>query len=99
MSSSQDNNIFKKTSFLAGNNSAFIEEYYSEYLKNPNKLPEGWNEMALRNIKSFNKTFDIEINRIQNKLSVKVFIENHIFLDTLITNGEKIDLKMISINN
>ena len=63
------------------------------------KLPEGWNEMALRNIKSFNKTFDIEINRIQNKLSVKVFIENHIFLDTLITNGEKIDLKMISINN
>ena len=63
------------------------------------KLPEGWNEMALRNIKSFNKTFDIEINRIQNKLSVKVFIENYIFLDTLITNGEKIDLKMISINN
>ena len=44
MSSSQNNNIFKKTSFLAGNNSAFIEEYYSEYLKNPNKLPEGWKE-------------------------------------------------------
>ena len=44
MSSSQDNNIFKKTSFLAGNNSAFIEEYYSEYLKEPNKLPEGWKD-------------------------------------------------------
>ena len=44
MSSSQDNNIFKKTSFLAGNNSAFIEEYYSDYLKNPDKLPEGWKE-------------------------------------------------------
>ena len=44
MSSSQDNNVFKKTSFLAGNNSAFIEEYYSEYLNNPNKLPAGWKE-------------------------------------------------------
>ena len=44
MSSSQDNNIFKKTSFLAGNNSAFIEEYYLDYLNNPNKLPEGWKE-------------------------------------------------------
>ena len=44
MSSSQDNNIFKKTSFLAGNNSAFIEEYYSEYLKDPSKLPKGWKE-------------------------------------------------------
>ena len=44
MSSSQDNNIFKKTSFLAGNNSAFIEEYYSDYLSNPSELPEGWKE-------------------------------------------------------
>ena len=44
MSSSQDNSIFKKTSFLAGSNSAFIEEYYSEYLKNPSKLPQGWKE-------------------------------------------------------
>ena len=44
MSSSQDNNIFKKTSFLAGSNSAFIEEYYSDYLNNPNNLPKGWKE-------------------------------------------------------
>ena len=44
MSSSQDNNIFKKTSFLAGNNSAFIEEYYADYLNDPSKLPEGWKE-------------------------------------------------------
>ena len=44
MSSSQDNNIFRKTSFLAGNNSAFIEEYYLDYLNNPSKLPAGWKE-------------------------------------------------------
>ena len=44
MSSSKDNNIFKTTSFLSGNNSTFIEEYYSDYLKDPNKLPDGWKE-------------------------------------------------------
>ena len=44
MSSSQDNNIFRKTSFLAGNNSAFIEEYYLDHLNNPSKLPAGWKE-------------------------------------------------------
>ena len=42
MSSSNNNNIYKKTSFLAGNNMSFIEEFYSDYLNNPAKLPEGW---------------------------------------------------------
>ena len=44
MSSSQDNNIFKKTSFLAGNNSAFIEEFYADYLRDPKNLPPGWKD-------------------------------------------------------
>ena len=42
MPSSKNNNTYKKTSFLAGNNSSFIEEFYSDYLSNPDKLPEGW---------------------------------------------------------
>ena len=42
MSSSKDNNIYKKTSFLAGNNSSFIEEFYAEYLNDRNSLPESW---------------------------------------------------------
>ena len=42
MSSSKDNNVFKKTSFLQGNNSAFIEEFYSQYIENPETLPESW---------------------------------------------------------
>ena len=44
MSSSKDNNIYKKTSFLAGNNFSFIEEFYADYLTNPNSLPEGWKQ-------------------------------------------------------
>ena len=56
MSSSQDNNIFKKTSFLAGNNSAFIEEYYSEYLKDPVNYPKV-GKSFLMDLKKIKKLF------------------------------------------
>ena len=42
MSSTKDNSIFKKTSFLAGNNSEFIEEFYTDYLSDPESLPSDW---------------------------------------------------------
>ena len=42
MSSSKNNTIYKKTSFLAGNNSEFIKEFYADYLSDPNSLPESW---------------------------------------------------------
>ncbi len=42
MSSSNNNTIFKKTSFLAGNNTEFINEFYADYISDPNSLPEGW---------------------------------------------------------
>ena len=42
MSSSNNNTLFKKTSFLAGNNSEFIKEFYADYISDPNSLPESW---------------------------------------------------------
>ncbi len=42
MSSSKINNNYKKTSFLQGSNSDFIEEFYSDYLTNPDQLPSDW---------------------------------------------------------
>jgi 2-oxoglutarate dehydrogenase E1 component len=42
MSSSKNNTIYKQTSFLAGNNSEFINEFYADYISDPNSLPEGW---------------------------------------------------------
>ena len=42
MSSSDNNITFKKTSFLSGINSEFINKYYSEFLSDPKSLPEGW---------------------------------------------------------
>ena len=41
--SSADNNItLKKTSFLSGINSEFINKFYSDYLIDPKSLPESW---------------------------------------------------------
>ena len=42
MSSSNNNTIYKKTSFLEGNNSEFINEFYADYLSDPTSLPESW---------------------------------------------------------
>ncbi len=42
MSSSDNNITFKKTSFLSGINSEFINQFYSDYLSDPKSLPEGW---------------------------------------------------------
>ena len=36
------------------------------------KLPEGWNDMALKNINAFGNTFDIEVKRDGNKTIVKI---------------------------
>tara|TARA_X000001036_G_scaffold436244_1_gene479019 strand:- start:693 stop:3581 length:2889 start_codon:yes stop_codon:yes gene_type:complete len=42
MSTSKNNTTYKKTSFLIGNNSEFINEFYSDYLSDPKSLPESW---------------------------------------------------------
>ena len=42
MSSSKNNTIYKKTSFLAGNNSEFIKEFYADYISDPHSLPDSW---------------------------------------------------------
>ncbi len=42
--SSKNNTTYKKTSFLVGNNSEFINEFYADYLKDPNSLPKSWRD-------------------------------------------------------
>ncbi len=44
MSSSNSNTTYKKTSFLVGNNSEFINEFYADYLADPQSLPESWRQ-------------------------------------------------------
>ena len=42
MSSSKNNTTYKKTSFLVGNNTEFINEFYADYLSDPKSIPESW---------------------------------------------------------
>jgi len=58
------------------------------------RLPEGWDTMALRNINSFNNSFDIEVRREKDKLNVKVLNENKIFLETKVETGEVIVVQL-----
>ena len=44
MSVNKDNQTYKKTSFLTGVNSDFIQEYYALYLENPKLLTKDWIE-------------------------------------------------------
>jgi 2-oxoglutarate dehydrogenase E1 component len=44
MSSSDNNITYKKTSFLAGMNSEFINEFYADYISDPSSLPQSWRE-------------------------------------------------------
>ena len=44
MSSSKNNITYKKTSFLEGNNSEFINQFYADYLSDPKSLPESWRQ-------------------------------------------------------
>ena len=66
---------------------------FSKFSFSP-KLPEGWDTMALRNINSFNNTFDIEVKREMDKLSVRVLNENKIFLETEVKPGEVIEVQL-----
>lgn len=58
------------------------------------RLPKHWDTMALRNIKSFNNSFDIEIKREMDKLHVKIFNEDKIFLESKVETGEIIEVKL-----
>ncbi len=68
-------------------------EGFAQFSCSP-KLPEGWDEMALRNIKAFNHDFDIEVKREKEKLSIKVFSGEEIFLNKEIENGETIKIQL-----
>ena len=58
------------------------------------RLPAGWDTMALRNINSFNNTFDIEVRREKKELYIKVFNKNKIFIETKAGYGELINVQL-----
>ena len=83
MSIDKNNQTYKKTSFLTGVNSDYIEEYYALYIQNPKLLTDDWVEFfdglkedsknILQNIKgpSWNPKKAKQINIIQNIIAKK----------------------------
>ena len=59
MSKLSDNEIFEKTSFLHGTNSAFIEQMYEKYLENPVSVPGDWQTF-------FSGIGDTKIEKVSN---------------------------------
>ncbi len=97
MSSIKDNDIYKKTSFLAGVNSKQIEELYTQYLENPSSLTSDW-----RNF--FQGLGDEEKNIIDNsngpswsrKKPIKIKIDKSIKINLDKENSSS-DLKDVSV--
>ena len=97
MSSIKDNDIYKKTSFLAGVNSRQIDELYTQYLENPSSLTPDW-----RNF--FQGLGDEEKNIIDNsngpswsrKNTIKIKIDKSIKINLEKENSSS-DLKDISV--
>ena len=54
------------------------------------QLPENWDSMALKNIKAFNNDFNIEVKRAKDKLSVKVYNQQKVFINLIVRSGEAI---------
>ena len=97
MSSIKDNDIYKKTSFLAGVNSRQIEELYTQYLENPSSLTSDWRDF-------FQGLGDEEKNIIDNsngpswsrKKTIKIKIDKSTKINLEKENSSS-DLKDISV--
>lgn len=55
-------------------------------------LPEDWSYFKLNQIKAFNKTFSINIERVDSYLEVTISNDNAIFNKSIIKNGDSIDI-------
>jgi len=58
------------------------------------RLPKNWDHMNLRNIRAFNNTFNIEVNRIKNKIEVKVTSNHKTILRRKMDKDQAITVKL-----
>lgn len=66
---------------------------FSSFSMSP-KLPENWNKMSLKDIKAFNKSFTISLQRIQDKIEVKVFDSTNNYYNSKVTEGKTISITL-----
>ena len=55
-------------------------------------LPSTWNEAALRNVKAFQTTFDLEVNRREYGRRLKVYEKGQLIFDRIADEGESFNV-------
>lgn len=58
-------------------------------------LPEGWNSLTLNNVYISGKPIDISITKENEKLKVHIIVQGRTVVKKLISNGEKLFVKLI----
>ncbi|GHT37363.1 hypothetical protein FACS189435_2210 [Bacteroidia bacterium] len=58
------------------------------------RLPKDWNQMSLRCIEAFNSSFDINIERVKDKIDVKITSGNRAILNKKFKDGETINIQL-----
>ena len=91
MSSSDNNITFKKTSFLSGINSEFINQFYSDYLSDPKSLPESWRKF-FNGLSDNEKLILNDINGPSWSPSKKIKKNDYFQTQTNETDNDSIDL-------
>ncbi len=91
MTLDKEKSPYEKTSFLQGNNSAFIEEMYLQYIKNPNDIPQSWKSF-FDNLGEDHKAIQNEIkgpswSPIRKKIPTKSHEKNTDFYEEKPSNG------------
>ncbi len=66
---------------------------FSEFTLTP-RLPDDWESMALRNIKAFDQSFDIEVKAKKNKLFIKVYNADKVFLENTVEKNQAIKVHL-----
>lgn len=56
------------------------------------RLPDGWPAMSLRRIKAFGRDFDLAVERVGQKLLIRLLVENKVIQERQIAPGETMEM-------
>jgi cellobiose phosphorylase len=59
------------------------------------QMPDDWKIMKLRNTHGFQHTYNIEVERVDAKIRVKVTAEKGVIFDQTVQNGTPCNVKML----
>ena len=58
------------------------------------RLPADWDQMALRNIKAFGSSFDIQVSRSKSNIKIEVYAEGKLVKSYMVKEGRTVSLQL-----